>query len=276
MSQRVRNRCFVVGASRSGTTLVQRTLAAHERVHTFPETGVFLKALGMRRPAPWAWFGWSSGREIRQLRNLARTLGQDAPLPAARPRPLGRAAAHVQAALDAWAEAAGADCWLEKTPRHFIHAGRITRLVEGARMVHVVRDGREVVASIVDRARRYPHRFPRQRDPGYAVRLWNRAVRHHRACLGRPGHRLVHYEALVDDPEGVVRSLCEWLDLEFCPSMLDPRSTAGFVREGEAWKAGAGRPIHPPQGKFDRLFDPASRARIERALDWRSYARLSR
>ncbi len=38
----------------------------------------------------------------------------------------------------------------------------------------------------------------------------------------------VRYEALIADPEATLRSLCELLELDFDPAMIDPPERAGI------------------------------------------------
>ena len=52
------------------------------------------------------------------------------------------------AAWDAQAAAVGFEGWVEKTPRHVLHLQRLFNLDPSARVVFIVRDGRDVAASI--------------------------------------------------------------------------------------------------------------------------------
>jgi len=271
-------RVLVVGCSRSGTTLLQGLLASHSRVHTFPETGVFLRALGMRgRLLPWAALGLTVGKERRVLaRLLAAQDGSPELLPPLPPRrlSLSRSMADVVAFLDGLALANGRDTWVEKTPRHVLHARRIGRLVPRSVCIHMVRRGEDVVASMVDRARKYPDRFPRQKDPSYAIRQWNRSIRATEACMGASGHAVVVYSRLTENPEPTLRALCDALGLEFEPGMTMPANRSGYVEEEEPWKSGSGGPVRRAESKFSRVFDEATRASITADLELETYARL--
>jgi hypothetical protein len=270
----IRRRLFVVGCSRSGTTLSQRLLASHSRIHSFPETGVFLKALGMRgRVLPWVHLGLTAGKERKALsRLLARAgEGRGAAPPLLPPRRviLRRSLADVVGFLDALALGAGADVWVEKTPRHVLHAARIRELVPRSIFIHVVRDGRDVVASIVDRARRFPGRFPRQDRPGYGIRQWNRSLAATEEAMGREGHVVLSYHALASSPESTLKALCDGVGVEYEEGMLDPMSVAStFVTEDEHWKEQVNGPVSPAPSKFTDTFDEATREWIEGQLDW--------
>jgi len=292
MPSTIRGRFFIGGCSRSGTTFLQRLLARHSRVHTFPETGVFLRALGMRgRVLPWARLGLTLGKERTSLVRLldrvnqvdrSERLGDDGsgegppPLPPRRFL-LRSSAADVTAFLDALALRAGKDVWLEKTPRHVLHARRIRRLVPGSRFIHMIRSGPDVVASIVDRARKHPERFRGQEDPAYGIRQWNRSIRATLKAMDEPGHLVVRYRELATEPEETLRALCRPLGLEFEAAMLDSgEGSPHFVLEEEAWKAPREGPIRPAASKFRDLFDEANRDRITRGLDMESFEALVR
>lgn len=264
-------RIFIGGCSRSGTTFLQELLANHSRILTFPETGVFLKALGMRgRLLPWVRLGLTLGKERKALGRLVKEMEvpptNRPPLP---PRRLflEKSVEDVVAFFDALAESQGKDVWLEKTPRHVLHAARIRRMVEGSTFIHMVRDGRDVVASIVDRARRFPEAFPRQGDPAYGIRQWNRSMASTKEAMRETGHVVVLYRGLSTYPEDTLRSLCRVLGLEFRNSLLDRKQDRGFVTEEEEWKSRTMGPILPAPSKFRRIFDEATRKRVEDELE---------
>lgn len=274
----VKRRIFVVGCSRSGTTLLQRLLAAHPRVHTFSETGVFLRTFGMRGTVlPWVRLGLTAGKERKALRRLvAQTRPPVDELPPLPPRRLNlrRSIDGVVAFLDELALRSGADLWLEKTPRHVFHAARIRRFVSDSLCIHMVRDGRDVVASIVDRARKYPDEFPRQLDPSYGIRQWNASMAATERAMREEGHVVVPYRRLAESPKSAIRVLCGQLEIDYEPQMLDPDAAVGYATEAEPWKVGVSEPITPSASKFQELFDETERARITARLNWTFFRKV--
>lgn len=264
-------RLLVMGCSRSGTTLLQGLLASHSRIHTFPETGVFLKALGMRgRVLPWVHFGLTIGKERKALAKLLKTQTHArGPLPDLPPKTLSlkRSLDGVARFMDDLAAAHGRNLWLEKTPRHVLHAARIGRHVPGVFCIHMLRSGPDVVASIVDRARRFPDHFPRQSDPSYGIRQWNRSLRATREALDHQGHAIVFYDALVSDVSGTLKALCRGLGLSFEDGMATPADRTEFTSVEEVWKGGTEGPVKEAQSKFEGLFDEATRSQIRRRLE---------
>lgn len=271
----VRLRLFIGGCSRSGTTFLQRFLAGHSRVHTFPETGVFLRALGMRgRVLPWARVGLTLGKERKSLRRLLEGPGREEKAgahvgPSVPPRRLflQDSVRDIVAFLDALAQGKDRDVWVEKTPRHVLHATRIQTLVPNSRFLHMVRDGRDVVASIVDRARKFPDRFGRQADPAYGIALWNRSMRATEAAMSRPGHHVIHYHALASRPGETLEALCASIGIDFEEEMIQERKGSDFILPDEAWKKPLTGPIRPSASKFHDLFDEETRHRINKGLD---------
>ena len=271
----IRLRLFIGGCSRSGTTFLQRFLAGHSRVHTFPETGVFLRALGMRgRVLPWARIGLTLGKERKSLQRLLETVGGGEDVggrngPSVPPRRLflKDSVRDIVAFLDALAQGKDRDVWVEKTPRHVLHATRIQTLVPSSRFLHMVRDGRDVVASIVDRARKFPDRFGRQADPAYGIAQWNRSMRATEAAMRRPGHHVIHYHALASRPRESLEALCASIGIDFEEEMLQEQDGSNFILQDEAWKKRLTGPIQPSASKFKNLFDERTRYRINEGLD---------
>lgn len=268
-------RVFLVGCSRSGTTVVQRCLNAHPAITSFPETNFFGRLVG----------GWSGNLQARVGRvrpnrwysafdHLAEVL--ERPGLAARERnagDFGQAVDGFIQALDTIAGEREARVWVEKTPKHFRYVHLLERSVPDVRFIHLVRDGRDVVASLVDRARRYPA-FERRLDPRAAARLWNEAVHAALRSQGRSGHALLAYEEFVRTPERELNRICSFLDIEYDPAMPSPQDTADIVTENEGWKSDVDRPIARSRSKFEEALTARDQRIVMRALDWRAYHQL--
>ena len=113
--------------------------------------------------------------------------------------------------------------YAEKTPINVLHIELLADVFPEARFIHLIRDGRDVALSYLDTD------FGASSLPEAAVQ-WRRFVRKGRRSGARVGaHRYqeVRYEDLVADPDTVLRSLCEFIDLPFDPSMLRYHERAG-------------------------------------------------
>jgi hypothetical protein len=227
---------FIVGAARSGTTLLRLMLDRHPEV-AIPGESHFISPMWARRRR----YGRGGRIEDRDrwLRDLSvqpafRRWGL--PTEAVRREldaiPEPTFAQGVEAVFLAHAHSLGKDRWGDKTPDNVEHLPLLSRLFPEARFVHLVRDGRDVALSTIDLERLH-------RRAATAAHFWARAFRQGRAgsrFLGSERYLEVRYEAVLDDPESEVRRLCGFLDLEFDPAMLehDPsaseRLPAGRIR----------------------------------------------
>ena len=128
----------------------------------------------------------------------------------------------VRLVFDLYARSRGKSLYGDKTPLYITFMEPIAALLPETRFVHLVRDGRDVTLAYLERdkgpstvaegAFHWRLRVTRGRDSG--------------KTLGGDRYREFHYEELIDDPEGTVRQICEFLELEFQPSMLDYGGTS--------------------------------------------------
>lgn len=270
-------RVFLVGCSRSGTTVLQHHLAKHPDVYSLPETDFFGKLLG--NPL-WATVGRLGrvrrNRVRRAFIKLREIVGDDGiPIPAGS-MPRTRECVDVfVAGLDRQARETRKSIWLEKTPKHYRYLATIDHFIPDARIIHMVRDGRDTVASIRDRAQRFPEEFGHQADPAYGVRLWNRAVR--TALKRRQAGRdwVIFYEDFVAEPATALGDVCRFLGLQFVPVMLDQREPEVRVtRDDEPWKTDVAAGLRRVESKFDSVFSGEEKRWIDRHLDWTAYNAL--
>lgn len=108
----------------------------------------------------------------------------------------------------------GAMRWAETTPAHVLYMRRIREEIPGALFIHVIRDGRDVAASLEKQGWIRPLAMDRERPVLAAAAFWEWIVRHGRAEGARVGasYREVRYEDLVDAPEATLRALEPFLE----------------------------------------------------------------
>ena len=136
----------------------------------------------------------------------------------------------VRVVFDHYASSRGKNRYGDKTPLYITFIEPIARLLPETRFVHLVRDGRDVTLAYLER----------DKGPGdiaEAAFHWRlRVTRGHEAgmALGPERYQEYRYEDLIDDPEGVVRRICDFLDLDFDPVMLDyQENSARFLAEAK-------------------------------------------
>lgn len=268
-------RTFVVGCPRSGTTIVQALLARHPNVYTLPETAFFEHLHGeldrrwgdaraKRDPRKWHHRLGINRRRVREL-----YLGLQRQLPAQGEQRLhlpwlraGIADRFVRL-LDWSASAAGCDMWLEKTPNHLLYIPEIEAQVPGARFVHVVREGTDVLASIADAYLRYENDQAFGGGTVHWARRWNRAMAIHGQHVGRPNHYIVFHEDLVRRPDHEWARLCTFLGLSQDVPLQGACQRTIANLEREPWKLAAVQgQVRPSEQKVDSVFGP----RVQRWL----------
>jgi hypothetical protein len=220
----------VLGCVRSGTTMLRALLDSHPDLAVPPEAYFVVPALEQRAR-------YESGRGLDRDRLLADVaadrsfpdwrLGPDA-LAEVRATPMTTVPEALLALYGAYAHQHGKPRAGDKTPSHLLHVGLLADALPDARFVHIVRDGRDVVPSILGMDFG-PDRF------ATAVLFWSRRVERGLtagAALGPARYREVRYEALVADPEAALRDLCPFLGLEYSPEMLRYHERADELLDG--------------------------------------------
>lgn len=250
---------FVGGCERSGTSLVQKLLLAHAGVAGGAEfifTGAIMSLYG-RMAAKYP---------RHYARRLARHFDDE--------ELASRFAQFYKGFFDdAIAGKPGATVVAEKTPSNIFVAQALLRLFPDSRFVHVMRDGRDVLAS----HRRVLHRLKEQgatdynRDTFRASRVcarWCRAIDTHFAVANdetlAPRYYGLRYEKLVSEPAATVSALFSFLDLEPPPAAFHPEqisaSQLGLPIDG-AWTT---------QKDDSRPFDTHSCGRWRQTLPFKS------
>lgn len=237
---------FVVGAARSGTTLLQRMLDAHPQLAVVNETywlprkyrertgltrqGMVTEALLplLLASSKFARMGFDEG-DLEQL--LAEM------------RPV-RYEDFVARVFDLYAERAGKPLAGDKTPGYVRRIERVHELWPEARFVHIVRDPRDVCLSMLDW--RSGERTAGQygtwsMDPVVSTALYWRysvaAGREAGAAIGESLYHEVRYEDLVANPTRELQRICGFLALPYNSSMTRFHEGRTRVKAGRSSKA---------------------------------------
>jgi protein-tyrosine sulfotransferase len=193
----------VGGAPRSGTTLLRTLLGRHPMIASGPETTVFL-------------------RRISSPEDIGRRLGWDPGLIAKWQYQSRSQVEFIERFQHAILERSGKAVWVEKTPRNAGRFGFVRRHFPYAKLVHIVRDGRDVVCSL----RRTP--FAKlDHAPSESVVAaqrcavqWRASVRSALRFRRDPRYYELRYEDLVRDPEATLQALIGFLGLPWSDCIL--------------------------------------------------------
>ncbi|HEY5072213.1 MAG TPA: sulfotransferase [Caulobacteraceae bacterium] len=201
---------FIVGLPRTGTTLVERILAAHSQVHAMGELPLFPRLF---REAAGAEGPWLSARDVMATRS--------ADWPA-----LGAIYSEESAFLTG-----GARFAIDKLPFNSLLIGAVKLALPNARIILLRRDPMDTLFSA------YRTLFPQEGVCRWSYRLEDLAshYRHHHRLMGhwrtclREGLIEISYEKLVAEPEAQIRALVAACGLGFEEACLRPHESTGAV-----------------------------------------------
>ncbi|WP_235018239.1 sulfotransferase family protein [Thermomonospora echinospora] len=260
---------FVIGCPRSGTTLLQLMLHSHPRIAIPAETRFLLPAYASRRG-----FGdlsladnrralaeWIVGRKETKFHDLGLDADEVVEEIVAAPPTLGSALGTV---FRAYARRFGKPRWGDKRPSYFKHVDVLRRMWPDAQFVHLIRDGRDCVASLKE--------MPWYTlDSYHAICAWREAIdygRRYARRLGPGSYYELQYERLVADPAAELAGLCGFLGEDFDPAMTEPQEIARLtVPPKKRWHDRTQDPVTPGRvGSWTQRLEPWEIALAEAAL----------
>jgi hypothetical protein len=236
---------FIVGSGRCGTTLLKVILTAGGDVAIPPESHFIVAATANRAAFDRSDGSFDVGAFVHYVdeRHVLRRWRADPH--AVREALMGF---DVDSFPDAvrglyrwYAEARGRSRYADKTPNYVLGIGTLADAFPETRVVHLVRDGRDVALSYLD------VRFGTDRLFDGLLR-WKQRVEKGRGAGRAMGDRYLEilYEDLVRSPEVATRSVCDLFELPYSDDMLRYHET-GAVKEhaGSPWHGNLSRPPTP-------------------------------
>jgi hypothetical protein len=249
---------FVVGCQRSGSTLLGAMLGAHPEIVCVPE-GQFIVDLMPGR---------GSGDTVDPTEIIERItkhwrfriwgfdLGAERPAPG-EIEPTYRAAVEWLVARFAAAhDRRDARVWVDQQPGHVFYLWRLLKHFPNAKVVHIVRDGRAVAASIM----------PLDWGPNEiygAARFWQMRIGLGYAAASFLGPDQLHhlrYEDLVREPEATLGRLADFMGVAYHEDMLRGTglSLPAFTKDQHSLVGGSLAP-----GRIDAWQQSLTRRQIE-------------
>ena len=115
--------------------------------------------------------------------------------------------------------------WVDGTPEYSLHIYALHKLFPEAAFIHVLRDVRDVVRSMLNFHRVAGTHLVQNEEQAYKywLRMVKACVQAERAYGSEVVHRL-SYTALIEDPEGAIRSLLKFVGEPYSAKCLDPLS----------------------------------------------------
>jgi protein-tyrosine sulfotransferase len=203
---------FVGGAARSGTTLVQNMLDSHPDICGAPEFHHIPDIVNLRKKLHDSianeWIDLICSYD--HVDHCLCSLIEDLLLPLA--------------------DKYGCRLLSEKTPNNVLVFAELLNLFPAAHFIHVIRDPRAVIASMLQvgmRAKKAGWTTPAHTHSALAAIAYIRRCLHHGFAAQKiaPDRVMtVSYERLVSEPESETRRICNFLKIDWCQKMLYPGS----------------------------------------------------
>lgn len=208
---------FVVGFPRSGTTLVQQILSAHQELWTTLETHLFDKAIkGLK--------DWETrSLQVEELPGIwSRIEAASGPIPpqtlrerlAAKAKEGKLTAGNLLAELMDGMKPAGSTAtrWLEKTPQHISHLPKIWSIFPDAKVIFVLRDPRDAISS------RKPNptdsNLQRTLHINRHIQTWQNILKRYEAHQDDQRLTMVRYEDLIVEPEHCIEKMATHIGIK--------------------------------------------------------------
>lgn len=177
---------FIVSSPRSGSTWLRRMLGNHPEIAAGPESGLFTKDGGFG-PILSEYFSTNAQYFLRDY------LTEDQLLQLVRGFIGNIYNNYLNYHQKSWL--------VDKTPAHSFSLRNIVRVFPDSRFIHLVRDGRDVAASIAHAGRTWNPSWPTEIGPAAAMwRRYNSAILEAWQVLKGEALHVVRYEDLLEEP----------------------------------------------------------------------------
>ncbi len=200
---------FIIGAQRSGTSLLRRILDSHSRITCPPESKFILplaQVLNDRKSlAGWESMGFDRGEVERAMGKFIRSF------------------------FDTYTSAQGKARWAEKTPNYVDCLPELWDMFgPSVQFIYILRHGLDVANSLADPHRHYPaiDEFMEQAGgnaPVAAGLFWadkNRKILKFQEAHPEAGY-VIRYEELTTAPEVALKPMFEFLNEPWEPEVID-------------------------------------------------------
>ena len=232
-----RQKIFLVGCARSGTTLLQSILASHHAISSFPETHF------LRGTIPKFWLFqfikyYGKKEQLFIKKYLKRIKRKE--LYNAIPNPTFNTLEWVDKIInliDLIPNDLDSTIWIEKTPMHLYFIPLIQKVNPNIKYIHMIRDGKDVVASLFNASQNNPESFGGKQSIENCIKRWKHDIQIHKKYINHDNHFFITYEEIIKNSNIALKKLCKFLHIEFKEQMLSfSKMTRELKFSEENWK----------------------------------------
>jgi hypothetical protein len=208
---------FIMGAPRSGTTLLASLLSSRKDAIGLPEMHYMHYLL--RREILYGYLSYENQEKYLKNHFMFRELeiaSSENELKQIIANPIRKTIENIITAYNEKYYNKPFQYWIENTPHNYEYFNELIATFNNARFIHIVRDGRAVYRSTINTDWSY-------KDVIRGAKHWKNAVE---KCLilerAFPSKiKTVKYEELTENTTGTLKDLCAFLEINFEESMLE-------------------------------------------------------
>ena len=237
---------FVIGCSRSGTTLLYHMLLSSGNFAVYRmESQIFTLLEPRFRPL-------SKPRNKRRMLDAwysTRLYSRSGLEPSdIEPRIMAECengGDFLRIIMEEMCRKQGVERWAETTPEHLLYIPRIKETIPNALIIHVIRDGRDVALSWEKLAQIRPFPWDRKRPAMAAAIYWEWIVNKGRQAGRKLGgdYVEVHYEDLVRNPAKVLQDLEPFIEHELDYARITEVGIGSVTKPNTAFEEGQQIPV---------------------------------
>ena len=275
----IRNRIFIVGCPRSGTTLLQGLIPSHKEITSFVETHFF--NIGIKNPLNSGFYYVSKNASDLLPRFLQATeisvklkgkiLDRIPTLPILPGFGVKNWAIYFCSVLDDIALERKKQIWVEKTPDHLKRIELIKKYLPQIKFIHIIRDGGDTIASLFKGTQQWGKKL----NIDECIQYWNTAIRKSYERVNNSSDIFIYYRKLAENPTDEISKIFKLLDLTAQKNIIDRyNATISLViQKNEYWKGKNLQKIEF-QSAFEKTFNKNERDYIQQNLEIRLFDKL--
>jgi len=244
MSKATENPIFIVGCPRSGTTILAAILNAHPEIATATETH-FFNYISQEKKYDWKNFTekhfelFLDESRIVDFFTLSKISKEDLRLKfralklSSKPEHNKKEVFNIL--INALVQKKEKQLFCEKTPQHLQNVDEIMKLYPQAKIIHLIRDGRDTVNSLMKMPWRPDGLLNNSRFWQTYIKLGQRLENK----LDKENFLTVKYEDLLRQPQDIIKSICGFISVEFTDSMItrDSKEAQGSENIFSDWES---------------------------------------
>ncbi len=225
MSESTEKPIFIVGCPRSGTTILATILNSHPEIATATETH-FFNYISHEKKYDWKNFTeahfelFLDESRIVDFYTLLKItkdeLRESFKKTKLSSNPDNNKKQIFNILIETLLEKKAKKFFCEKTPQHLQNVEKIIELYPKAKIIHLIRDGRDTVNSLIKMPWRPAGLLNNSRFWQGYIKLGKKLE----AKLGKDSFVTIKYEDLLKEPETTIKKLCDFLSVTYTESMI--------------------------------------------------------